>query len=70
MRGMESFLQITTLDPRWFLCEDLRWHIWKMSQLRTCRLCGTKLCEEGKVSICFVKEGCLCFLCWHRTRAW
>lgn len=66
---MDSFLKISTLDNKWFLCEDLRWHIWKMSKIRTCRICHKKLDIDSKISICFIKDGCLCFYCWHKIRA-
>lgn len=65
---MFSFLKITTLDDKWLLCEDLRWYIWRLSYTRQCRCCGTGLSLDGKISICFVRDECLCFKCWHKSR--
>ena len=55
---MESFLGVAALGDKWFLCGDMRWHIWRLSTA-ACRLCNTVLRDEGKISMCYVKEGCM-----------
>jgi hypothetical protein len=64
---MESFLKVTTLSDKWFLCEDLRWHIWKMSKIKSCKICGDILPDDGRISLILIRDHkCLCFPCWQR----
>ena len=50
------------------LCADVRRLVARLCDVAQCRRCGTYLNTTGKVNLCFVRDGCLCFGCYHRTR--
>ena len=55
-------------QPVW-LCEDLRRHIHALSKVTCCRSCGVVVSTgSGRIRMCFVRDGVLCFSCWHRLR--
>lgn len=68
---MIHFFNMVTLNDKWYLCEDIRRHIWIMSgrqDSKACSMCCKNLPMDGRISICFIRNSCLCFECYHKSR--
>lgn len=65
---MDTFIKITTVNEQWYLCQELRKHIWDMSNKIKCHNCHKILPTDKNISICFVRNKNLCFQCWHKKR--
>ena len=65
---METFIKVTTIKEQWYLCNDIRKHIWDVSNRIQCHSCGKDLSDNHHISICFVRNKNLCFQCWHKKR--
>ena len=65
---MDTLIKITTIDNQWYLCKDIRQHIWDMSTKIYCHNCQKILPTDGNISICFIRNKNLCFTCWHKKR--
>ena len=65
---MDTLIKITTIDNKWYLCKDIRQHIWDMSNKLHCHNCQKILPTDNHIAICFVRNKNLCFTCWHKKR--
>lgn len=68
--SLSAFLEWTAvlaLHP-FYLCEDLRTIVECLYDSTECTRCGVAVDTKKKLNVCFVREGCLCFRCYHRSR--
>ena len=61
---------LLALHPRTPLCFDVCRIVLAWSQSHLCRRCGAPVrTQRGATRMCFVRDECLCFVCYHRVRA-
>ena len=67
MKSVRSFVMASTVaPPPFFLCEDLRRHVYNMR--RVPREGYALVVTRRRVSVCFLRSERLCFMCYHRAR--
>ena len=72
---MDTFIKITTIKTKWYLCNDIRKYIWDVSNRNRCYNCGKDLGNNINVSIYFIRNRNLntyseelCFYCCHKKK--
>ena len=69
MTSVRSFVMASTVaPPPFYLCEDLRRHVYHIASRATCQRCDALVVTRRRVSVCFLRSQRLCFVCYHRAR--